>query len=40
LSNAGSVSLHHDGGDLDIPLDKTKMPKLLQAVATCRQHLK
>jgi hypothetical protein len=40
LSNAGSVSLRRDGGDLDIPLDRTKMPKLLQAVTTCRQHLK
>lgn len=40
LSNAGSVSLHRGGGDLDVPLDKTKMPKLLQAVSTCRQHLK
>jgi hypothetical protein len=40
LSNAGSVSLHRGSGDLDVPLDKTKMPKLLQAVSTCRQHLK
>ena len=40
LSNAGSISLHRGGGDLDIPLDKTKMPKLLEAVVACRQHLK
>jgi hypothetical protein len=40
LSNAGSVSLRRDGGDLDIPLDRSKMPKLLQAVVACRQHLK
>lgn len=40
LSKAGSVSLRRDGGDLDIPLDKTKMPKLLQGVEACRQHLK
>jgi hypothetical protein len=40
LNNADSVSLHRSSGDIDIPLDKTKMPKLLQSVSTCRQHLK
>jgi hypothetical protein len=40
LSNADSVSLRRGSGDVEIPLDKTKMPKLLQAVVTCRQHLK
>jgi hypothetical protein len=40
LSNAGSVSLRRNGGDLDIRLDKAKMPKLLQALVQCRQHLK
>ena len=39
LSNANSVSLRHQDADLDIPLDKTKMPKLLEAVAACRRHL-
>jgi hypothetical protein len=40
LSNANSVSLYLDGADLNVSLDKTKMPKLLNAVQTCRQHLK
>ncbi len=40
LSNAGSVLLHRDGADLNVSLDKAKMPKLLDAVQTCRQHLK
>jgi len=40
LSTAGSVSLYRDGADSSVSLDKTKMPKLLEAVQTCRQHLK
>ncbi len=40
LSKASSVSLHRGEGDLNIALDKTKMPRLLQALVTCRQHLK
>lgn len=40
LSTASSVSLRHDGAELSIPLDKTKMRSLLQAVANCRRHLK
>jgi|SRR6516162_8385534 hypothetical protein len=40
LSTAGSVSLHRDGTDLNVSLDKAKMPKLLDAVQNCRQHLK
>lgn len=39
LSNATSVSLRHQDADLNIPLDKAKMPKLLESVATCRRHL-
>ncbi len=40
LRSAGSVSLRHSGGELNIPLDKTKMAKLLQATETCREHLR
>jgi hypothetical protein len=40
LSHAGSVSVRRQGAGLDIALDKSKMPKLLEAVAACRQHLR
>jgi hypothetical protein len=40
LSTAGSVLLHRDGTDINVSLDKAKMPKLLEAVQNCRQHLK
>ena len=40
LSNATSVSLRRKDADFNMPLDKSKMPKLLEAVATCRKHLK
>ena len=40
LSNATSISLRRQDADFNLSLDKTKMPKLLEAVATCRKHLK
>jgi hypothetical protein len=40
LSNAGSVSLHREGAELNVALNKAKMPKLLDAVQDCRTHLK
>jgi hypothetical protein len=40
LSNATSISLRRQDAEFNLPLDKTKMPKLLEAVATCRKHLK
>jgi hypothetical protein len=40
LSNATSISLRRQDAEFNLPLDKTRMPKLLEAVATCRKHLK
>ena len=40
LNNATSVSLRHQDADVNLPLDKGKMRKLLKSVATCRKHLK
>ena len=40
LSNATSISLHRQDADFSLSLDKKKMPKLLEAVAACRKHLK
>jgi hypothetical protein len=40
LTNATSVSLRRQDADVNMPLDKIKMRKLLKAVATCRKHLK
>jgi hypothetical protein len=39
LRRADSVSLRGQDGDFDVPLDRGKMPRLLDAVTTCRQHL-
>jgi hypothetical protein len=39
LNNANSVTLRHDGADFNVPLDRTKMPKLLAAAVECRNHL-
>jgi hypothetical protein len=40
LSTATSISLRRHDADFNLPLDKSKMPKLLKAVATCRKHLR
>ena len=39
LGRANSVMLRHDGADFSLPLDRTKMPKLLTAVIECCKHL-
>jgi hypothetical protein len=40
LRNATSVSLRRQDADFNVPLDKKKMPSLLNAVSNCRRHLK
>lgn len=39
LRHAGSVSVRHQTGELDIALDPQRMPQLLDAVDNCRRHL-
>jgi hypothetical protein len=39
LKNASVVSVRHQNSEFEVQVDKAKMPKLLEAVTTCRQHL-
>ncbi len=39
LKGADAISVRHQNVDFSITVDKKKIPKLLAAVTTCRQHL-